>query len=62
MLLAEDSWMICSSSTDSSQAEWDLGGKTLAWKDRQGQVRITTLPTLAEIDAAERVNSTRPDR
>ncbi len=31
-----------------------LTGKFLVWREREGPIRVTALPTLAEIDAAEK--------
>jgi WD40 repeat protein len=32
---------------------WNIGDRLLVWQDTQGSNHVTTLPTLAEIDAAE---------
>ena len=32
---------------------WNIGDRLLVWQDTQGWNHVTTLPTLAEIDAAE---------
>jgi WD40 repeat protein len=40
--------------TFSTQVELNPGGKWLVWQERQGLIRVTTLPTLAEIDAIEK--------
>jgi WD40 repeat protein len=40
-----------------SPAEWNPGGNiVLWWQKREGTIRVTPLPTLAEIDAIERRN------
>jgi WD40 repeat protein len=36
-----------------SLAPWHPGGRFLLWYDQPGQMRITTVPSLAEIDATE---------
>jgi WD40 repeat protein len=41
-------------------SEWDLGGKLLVWRGRDGVIRLTTLPTLTDIDAAEQARSRAP--
>jgi hypothetical protein len=40
-------------------AEWNPGGNTLLGQEMGGRIRVTTLPTLAEIDAIERRNASR---
>jgi hypothetical protein len=42
----------------SLEAEWNPGGNAVAWLEGPGRVRATVLPSLEEIDAAERQNST----
>jgi hypothetical protein len=43
----------------SLEAEWNPGAKLVAWMEGPGRVRPTMLPSLEEIDAAERQNSTK---
>jgi WD40 repeat protein len=53
MLLSENLRRVWSTPNVAPAAQWDLGGKTLAWQEPEGLIRVTTLPTFAEIDAAE---------
>ena len=39
---------------DDRRFEWNPGGKALVWQESQGQIRMTGLPTLTEIDATEK--------
>jgi hypothetical protein len=51
MLLFEDAWI-----TDtyvSSQVGFNPGGNVVLWQEQEGPIRLTTLPTLEEIDATE---------
>jgi WD40 repeat protein len=52
MLLFEGAWI-----TDAyfvSQVGFNPGGNVVVWQEQEGPIRVTTLPTLAEIDAIER--------
>jgi WD40 repeat protein len=53
MLLSENLKRIWQGFAVAPSAPWDLGGKLLVWQEPEGMIRVTTLPTLAEIDAAE---------
>jgi WD40 repeat protein len=55
MLLFNDCGIVSAFEND-SPAEWNPGGNLLIWSDREGLVRVTQLPTLAEIDTIERRN------
>jgi WD40 repeat protein len=55
MLLLSDCGIVSNLDND-SPAEWNPGGNLLLWSDREGLVRVTQLPTLAEIDTIESRN------
>jgi WD40 repeat protein len=52
MLLFQDAGI--SSRNIRLQAELNPDGNTVIWQERQGPIRVTTLPTLAEMDATEK--------
>jgi WD40 repeat protein len=57
MLLLKDVSMISDGASDLPPAEWDMGGRRLVWREGKARVHVTALPSLAEIDAAEKVGS-----
>jgi len=58
MLLFQDVVMVFP--IHSASFEGNPGDKMLVWRERQGPIRVTTLPALAEIDAVEKAKPRWP--
>jgi WD40 repeat protein len=62
MLLLENARMVWDFNTDLLAPAWDVAGKHLLWRDQQGLIRLVSLPSLSEVDAAERGRIARQQR
>jgi len=52
-VMASDKWQARSEFRYAAQADFSPGDRWLVWQERPGLIRVTPLPTLAEIDAIE---------